>query len=32
MENKLPLRIEIPEEMTWKLSDIYETTELWEKD
>ena len=32
MENRLPLRNEIPEEMTWKLSDIYETTELWEED
>ncbi|MCR4608164.1 MAG: oligoendopeptidase F [Eubacterium sp.] len=32
MENRLPLREEVPEEMTWKLSDIYESTELWEKD
>ncbi len=32
MENRLPLREEVPEELTWKLSDIYESTELWEKD
>lgn len=32
MANKLPIREEVPEELTWKLSDIYENTDLWEND
>ena len=29
---KLPKRSEVPVESTWRLEDIYETEELWEKD
>ena len=32
MENKLPKRSEVPVEMTWRLTDIYETEELWNED
>ena len=32
MANRLPIREEVPEELTWKLSDIYENTDLWEND
>ena len=32
MEQKLPLRNEIPEELTWRLEDIFPDTAAWEKD
>ena len=32
MEEKLPKRSEVPEELTWRLEDIYENTEAWEAD
>ncbi len=32
MEQRLPKRSEVPGELTWRLEDIYETDEAWEKD
>ena len=32
MDNKIPKRNEVPEELTWNLSDIYKTIEDWEND
>ncbi|WP_173471878.1 oligoendopeptidase F [Eubacterium ruminantium] len=32
MDNKIPKRNEVPEELTWNLSDIYKTNEDWEND
>ena len=32
MEQKLPVRNQVPEELTWKLEDIYEDTAAWEAD
>ena len=32
MEQNLPERNEVPVSMTWRLEDIYETADLWEKD
>ena len=32
MKEKLPKRNEVPVELTWRLNDIYETTEEWEAD
>ena len=32
MKEKLPKRNEVPTELTWRLNDIYETTEEWEAD
>ena len=32
MEQKLPLRNEVPEELTWRLEDIFPDTAAWEKD
>lgn len=32
MDNKIPKRNEVPEELTWNLSDIYNTNEDWEND
>lgn len=31
-QKSLPLRTEIPEELTWKLEDIFATDELWDKE
>lgn len=31
-QKELPKRLEIPEEYKWKLSDIYSSNDLWEKD
>ncbi len=31
-KGELPLHSDIPEELTWNVKDIYETTEVWEKD
>ena len=32
MEERLPKRSEVPEELTWRLEDIYETEEAFEAD
>ena len=32
MEERLPKRAEVPEELTWRLEDIYSDTEAWEAD
>ena len=32
MEQKLPVRSQVPEELTWRLEDIYEDTAAWEAD
>ncbi len=32
MEQKLPVRNQVPEELTWRLEDIYEDTAAWEAD
>ena len=32
MEERLPKRAEVPEELTWRLEDIYRDTEAWEAD
>ena len=32
MKNKLPVREEVPEELTWRLEDIYPNEDLWEEE
>ena len=32
MQDKLPKREEVAEELTWRLEDIYDSEEKWEKD
>ena len=32
MEQRLPKRSEVPEQLTWRLEDIYETEDAWEAD
>ena len=29
MEQRLPKRSEVPEQLTWRLEDIYETEDAW---
>ncbi|AYC29019.1 oligoendopeptidase F [Paenisporosarcina cavernae] len=31
-KNKLPIRSEVPEELTWKLEDIFPSNDAWEKE
>ena len=32
MEERLPKRSEVPEELTWRLEDIFPDTDAWEKE